>query len=39
MRESEISIDYELLLSAMKIGIEAKEQGRGYGTQEGFNGI
>ena len=34
IRESEINIDYELLLSAMKIGIEAKGQGRGFGTQE-----
>lgn len=25
MRESQINIDYELLLSAMKIGVEAKE--------------
>ena len=34
IRESEIDIDNELLLSAMDIGIEAKEQGRCFKTQE-----
>ena len=34
IRESEIDIDNELLLSAMDIGIEAKEQGRFFKTQE-----
>ena len=32
MQESEINIDYELLLSAMEIGIDAKKQRRGFGT-------
>ena len=34
IRESEIDIDNELLLSAMDIGIEAKEQGRCFKAQE-----
>ncbi len=32
IRESEIDIDNELLLSAMGIGIEVKEQGRYFET-------
>ncbi len=39
IRESEINIDNELLLSAMDIGIEAKEQGRCFETQEGLDEI
>ncbi len=39
IRESEIDIDNELLLSAMGIGIEAKEQGRYFETQEGLEEI
>lgn len=35
MRESETNIDYELLLSAMKIGHEAKELASRFGPQEG----
>lgn len=34
MRESEINIDYELLLSAMKIDHEAKELASRFGPQE-----
>ena len=34
IRESEIDIDNELLLSAINIGIEAKEQGRCFKAQE-----
>ena len=37
IRESEIAIDSELLLSAMNIGIEANEQGRSFETQEGLD--
>ncbi len=39
IRESEIAIDSELLLSAMDIGIEANEQGRCFETQEGLDEI
>jgi hypothetical protein len=39
IRESEIAIDSELLLSAMDIGIEANEQGRCFETEEGLDQI
>ena len=34
IRESDINIDYELLLSAMKIGHEVKELAGRFGPQE-----
>jgi len=39
IRESEIAIDSELLLSAMNIGIEAIEQGRYFETEEDLDEI